>query len=64
MSQLAFSFRRTPKKPFSFRKFLRKVKAYGFEIIPLIITVLLLIEFSIKEITPIIHSILHLLGFL
>jgi len=63
VSQAAFDFRPNSRKPFSLRKFLRRLKNHAFEIIPLVITLLLLIEFSIKEMTPIIHSILRLLGF-
>jgi hypothetical protein len=64
MSQLAVGQPTPSKEPFSVRKFLRQLKDAAFEIIPLVITLLLIIDFSIKEILPIIRLILHDLGFL
>jgi hypothetical protein len=61
VSQLTFDFPPEPPQG-TVLKFLRQLKNAAFDIIPLVVTLLLVLEFAIKEILPIVLSILHLLG--
>jgi hypothetical protein len=60
VSQLTLDFQ--PPEQGAVRKFLRQLKDAAFDIIPLVVTLLLVIDFSIKEILPLVHLILHDLG--
>jgi hypothetical protein len=62
VSQAAFDFRPPHrKKPFDLHRFLLLATLYAFEVVSTIIVLLLLVQFAIVEIQPLINSIWHTL---
>jgi hypothetical protein len=62
VSQLVFDFPpRRPKKRFDFHRFLQRLERYAQAIVGTLIFLALLIDFTLKELHPIIVSIAHTL---
>jgi hypothetical protein len=56
--QLSFDFQaRSTKEPSNFHDFLVAAKLYAIEIVTAVVTFLLIVDFALKEILPIIKSI-------